>query len=543
MNQNLAKLGQQLLQIWKQLGLSQRVSISIATLAVFIGASALVYWSSRVPQGLLYGRLSDSEAARVIAALDEAKIPYTVGGGGGSIYVPTDKVHTTRMQLAGRGIPRGDGVGFEIFDKPNFGISDFVQRANYLRALQGELARTISQIDDVESARVMVVLPENRLLADKDRHPTASVFVRVRGNAPLSAAAVSSIRFMVANSVEGLRANFVTVTDNRGNSHSESGEDDSVVGASAGQLAMRREMENYLSKKAEGMLELVLGPGQAVVRVSADINFETTSRVEEKFDPEGSVIRSQTRNDENMDTTTAESGSPVGVSSNTPGDTNSVAQTTIPSNTKNRKVLGTTEYEVGRTTSNSFQAAGGLKRISSAVTIAARTEGTGADRKVVPRTPEELEKLRRVVQNALGYDATRGDQVIVEELTFNDQYATELNRRFEVQEREEFWWKIGRTALYPGVAFVMLMILLRLLKRTPVEDLSIGVPVGLFPASANGNGNGNGHGKGNGADPNEWFQEPRIVTVEVLNQLVRENPANMTGAIRAWLSRGTPTPK
>jgi len=285
----------------------------------------------------------------------------------------------------------------------------------------------------------------------------------------------------------------------------------------------------------------VLGPGQAVVRVSADINFETTSRIEEKFDPEGSVIRSQTRNDENQDTTTSDSSSAVGVSSNTPGDTNSTAQANSPNNTKNRKVVGTTEYEVGRTTSNSYQAAGGIKRISSAVTIATRAEGSGVDRKIVPRTPEELEKLRRVVQNALGYDVSRGDQVIVEELTFNDQYATDLNRKFEIQEREEFWWKVGRTALYPGIALLMLMMLMRLLKRTPVEDLSIGIPVGLFQPSANGNGNGRGNG--HGSDSGEWFQESRIVTVEVLNQLVRENPANMTGAIRAWLSRGTPPPK
>ena len=124
----------------------------------------------------------------MIAALDDAKVPYKIGSGGGSILVPADKVYLMRMQLAGRGIPRGDGVGFEIFDKPNFGISDFVQRANYVRAVQGELARTIGQLDEIESARVMIVLPENRLLLDKDKHPTASVFVRVRGNTPLAAA-------------------------------------------------------------------------------------------------------------------------------------------------------------------------------------------------------------------------------------------------------------------------------------------------------------------------------------------------------------------
>jgi flagellar M-ring protein FliF len=476
--------------------------------------------------------------------------------------VPADKVTTTQVQLAGRGIARGDTVGFEIFDKPNFGISDFIQRANYLRALQGELARTIAQLDDVDKAVVNLVLPENRLLADKDRHPTASVLVRLRGNLPLSPSTVNSIRSLVANAVEGLKPNFVTVVDNKGHSHGETADEDSVAGATANQLAMRRELEAYLSKKAEGMLETVLGPGQAVVRVSADINFETVSRIEEKFDPEGQVIRSQTRNDENMDSTTADTAAAVGVTANTPSASNAAggapapaaAPAAAPNSTKNRKVLGTTEYEIGRTTSNTYQAAGGIKRISSAVTVAARMEGTGADRKAVPRTPEELEKLRRVVQNALGYDTTRGDQVIVEELTFDREFVTELNKRFDNQEKRDFWWGVGRSALYPGVALVILMVLLRLVKRTKVEEFSFGIPVGQFPSSGPGGGGsggalsasggtGGGAGKGQVGQGSDWFGEPRVVTVEVLNQLVRENPTNMTGAIRAWLNRGSPPPK
>ena len=144
------------------------------------GLVAAAIWSSHADYGLLYGGLSDTEAAKVVAALDEAKVAYKAGSGG-AIMVPTDKVYAMRMQLASKGIPQGDGVGFEIFDKPNFGISDFVQRANYLRAVQGELSRTISQLDEVKAARVMIVLPENRLLLDKDKFPTASVFVRVRG--------------------------------------------------------------------------------------------------------------------------------------------------------------------------------------------------------------------------------------------------------------------------------------------------------------------------------------------------------------------------
>ncbi len=344
MNPNVAKIGRQLQEIWKQLGTNQRVSVVLATAATFLGILAVAWWSGRAEYSLLYGKLSDGEASRVIAALDDAKVAYKVGAGGGSILVPSEKVHLVRMQLAGKGIPRSDGVGFEIFDKPNFGISDFVQRANYVRALQGELARTIAQIDEVESARVMVVLPENRLLLDKDKHATASVFIRLRGNTQLQPQAVSSIRFLVANSVEGLKPNFVSIVDNQGNVLSENVENDSLVGLTATQLDARRNLEQYLARKAEGMLEKVLGPGQAIVRVAAELNFDSTQRTEEKFDPDGQVARLTTKETSTDDSTTANGGEVAGVSANTPGSSAGTNAAGPLTNSKNKKITDTTQY-------------------------------------------------------------------------------------------------------------------------------------------------------------------------------------------------------
>src|SRR6266542_6309985 len=306
MNQNLRQLARQLVETWKQLGLNQRVSLALGAGVVLAGLLALTFWSGRPDFVLLYGKLDDAEAAKVMAALDDAKVPYKSGRGGSSILVPSDKVYQTRAQLAAKGIPRGEGVGFEIFDKPNFGISDFVQRANYLRAVQGELARTISQIDLIESARVMIVMPENRLLVDSQKKPTASVFVRTKSNGQLPASAVSSIRFLVANAVEGLQANSVSIVDNLGNVLSENQENASVAGLSNNQRGARRNLEQYLGRKAEGMLEKALGPGKAIVRVAAEINWDTITRVEEKFDPDGQVARSTTLNDETTVSTTAD---------------------------------------------------------------------------------------------------------------------------------------------------------------------------------------------------------------------------------------------
>ncbi|HEY3863209.1 MAG TPA: flagellar basal-body MS-ring/collar protein FliF [Verrucomicrobiae bacterium] len=529
MNKNISQLGQQLLGIWKQLGLNQRISIVMATGVVFAGLGGMAFWSSRPDFALLYGKLDDGEASKIVAALDESKIPYQARGG--AIYVPSDKVYQVRMQMAGKGIPRGDGVGFEIFDKANFGISDFVQRANYTRAVQGELARTIGQLDEIESARVMIVMPENRLLIDSGRKPTASVFVRVRGNAQLPGSSVNSIRFLVANSVEGLQANNVSVVDNLGHVLSESDDADSIAGLSNNQLTARRNVEQYLTKKTQGMLEQVLGPGQAVVRISADLNWDTTTRTEVKFDPDGQVARMTTINDESTETSTPMGGGPPGATANA-GDTNSNTNTAAAapaSRNHTIKKVTNNQYEINALTNNTVMAAGGVKRLSAAVFIAQRFEGKGADRKFTPRTPEEMGKIRRIVQNALGLasiDANGTNDIALEEMPFNDQPATELTQQLDQQEKRQFWMDTAQKAIYPALAAGVLFLFWRLWKKASKDEVPIAIPA----TNGNGNGNGNGHRK----------SAQGVVTVEVLNQLIRENPANMTQAVRSWLARGNP---
>ena len=442
MNQ-FGQVFKQLQTIWGQLGLNQKVTIVATTLAVFVGLGTLAFWSSRPSYSLLYGRLDESEAAKVIAYLDEAKIPYEVSRGSGNIMVPADKVHTTRMQLASKGLPKGEGVGFEIFDRSNFGISDFVQRANYLRAVQGELSRTIGQVESVETARVMIVMPENRLLVSDKNKPTASVFVKVRGNTILPQQTVNAIRFLVAGAVEGLKPQNVSVVDNSGNVLSDSLEPDSVVGLTQTQLEVRKKLETYLAKKAEGMLETVLGPGQAVVRVSADINFDTMTRTEEKYDPEGQVLRSSTINDESTDSISVSAAAAPGVDYNVPGETNSMASTAPQNNNKTKKKITNNEYEINKITSNMVQAAGSVEHLSAALFLAANVTGSGTNRVVEKRTQEELDKIRNLVQSALGIqqntEGGRNDVITVEEFPFNDQGVGELTATLEKDQQWQRW--------------------------------------------------------------------------------------------------------
>jgi flagellar M-ring protein FliF len=530
MNNSLNQIGKQLLAIWKQLGLNQKVSLVLAAAVVVAGLAGLTVWSSRPDYALLYGRLPESESAKVISALEEMKIPYRITGS--SVMVPAEKVHTARAQLATKGVPRSNGgAGFELLDQPNFGISDLIQRANLTRAVQGELARTICEFDSIDSSRVMVTMPENRLLADQQKKPTASVFVHVRGSSALPAQTVTAIQLVVANSIEGLQANSVSVVDNLGNVLSQNLDNDSVGGMSTGQLAARQKTEAYLAKKVEDMLSVVLGSGQSVARVAIELNLDSTTRTEEKYDPDGAVAKITTVNDENTETTSSSpgAGGVPGVSTNSSPDTNMVAS--VPMNsTKTKKKVTNNQYEINRTTSSVTMIPGGIRRISAAVFVAAKTESTNGTRKVIARTPEELEKLRRIVKDALGIvenDPLRKDQVSLEEMPFNDQPALEITRQFEKQEKTEFWMRIAGKAIYPAAAAMMLLFFWRTFKKTSNDGIPLGVPLGELSPDGQGNGNGK--------------SAPPVVTVEVLNQLIRENPNNMSQAIRSWMSRGKST--
>jgi len=530
------RLGEQLAQqfsaLWGALGLNQRVSLVLSAGAVIAGMVALIVWSSRPDYRLLYGGLDHASASKVVAELSAAGIPHRLGSDGASILVPADQVHSARMQLATKGLPGDSHVGWEIFDKPNFGISDFIQRANYLRAVQGELARTIGQMDEVESARVMIVKPENRLLARESKPATASVFLKVRTT--LDETAINAIRNLVANAVEGLAPNFVSITDNRGKVLSENTPDESLLGLTSGQLKVRRNLESYLARKAEDMLETVLGPGRSVVRVSADIDFETVTQTAEIYDPEGKVIRSSTVNDERNDSTTSDvdvSGVP-GVSANAATTTNSPSAGSGSVRQDARKIMQE-EYDVSRTVSNTVKNAGGIKSISAAVFIAARTVTTNGVTEVVPRSAEELAKLKRVVEGALGIpeDASGEgpNRVVVEEMPFSGAGQAELDADPLAHPHVQLALSILREIGYPALGLVLLALFWRKLRHTADIEIPVGATVGEIEEAARASGRAE-----EGTDDDELT--PGVLSVEAVNRIVQENPDNLTEAIRNWLN-------
>lgn len=565
--QALRLLGQQLSKIWHQLGLNQKVVIVASGLAVVAGLAGVILWSSRPNYSLLYGRLDATEAGKIISELEEMKIPHRVGAGGSSIYVPQDKVHITRMQLAVKGLPKSDGVGFEIFEKPTFGMSDFMQQANYTRALQGEMERTIQMINGVERARVGIVKPENRLLIDPSKKAKATVLVKLRGNAQLEPSAVNSIRLIVANSVEGLRPNDVSISDNAGNVLSENSEDGSLAQLGTTHLAVRRNVEKYLASKVRGMLEKVLGPEQVVVEVSAELNTETITKTDEVYDKERAVPRTETVRTEKTETDTPNAAGIPGTPTNANTETNAPAFTT----TSNRKSMDdkTTEFAVSMSRTNITRIAGDVKRVTASVFY---------DTNSNPNVNTNM--LIAAVYNALGLqpgtEENPNSAVTLYGMGFNVKHEVEMTQQLEKERKTEFLWKSGKSVLYALLALAALLGFWRLVRNSTEELLPTGIPVGqlvggqLVYESPVGAGGFPGMAMPSGAvatmaegqrveevvaagdeeveelqaaksklvmDFGLGQQAPERITIEVLKQLIRENPAKMSQAARIWMTR------
>jgi flagellar M-ring protein FliF len=522
---------QSLLGLWSHLGLNQRVSLIVAALAVTIGLAGLVIWSRQPDYQLLYGRLSEKDSSQIIAQLQTQNIPHKIANGGSTVYVPAAQVHRLRMDLASKGVPTGDGVGFEIFDKGQFGLSDFVQRTNYLRALQGELARTIAQLEGVRSARVMIVQPENRLLVtNQGVKPTASVFVEL-SQSRLDADAVNSIRNLVANAVQGLLPDQVAVVDNKGRVLSEDLKQDPTLASASSQMRYRQQIEDYLAKKVETMLVPVLGAGNAVVRVSAEIETEATTSTQEKYDPDGQVVRTQTQTEDVTNSSEQRTGGATGVAGNTPDKpvTEAATQTrggnVSESNRKNRTIT----YEINRTLTNTSRQPGSIRNLTAAVFVAQRYAPVAADAAPgtapvpQPRSPEEILALRQIVINALGLKAADGqelDNVIsLQELPFMTESVSDQITQIQTETRIQGWLETAGAYLPLAVGLGVLLVFVRVLRRqkpepVPIELLSAPVAAGM----ANGQ---NGHG---------------VLTPDMLNQLIQQKPANIGAALRDYMA-------
>ncbi len=507
-----------LLGLWKELGLNQRVSLVVAAIAVVGGLTVLTLWSRRPDYQLLFGRLSEQDVSTIVTTLQGQGVPYRVSAGGSAVYVPSEDVHRLRMDMASRGVPSGEGVGFEIFDKNQFGLSDFIQRTNYLRALQGELARTIAQLDGVRSARVMIVQPENRLLlTEQGIRPSASVFLEL-ATTSMNVEAVNSVRHLVANSVQGLAPDDVAVVDQKGRVLSAELEQDPLLATASSQIRYRQQVEDYFARKVETMLKPVVGEGNVVVRVSADIDTEAATLTEERFDPEAQVVRSQTVTEDTSNSQEARAGAAaVGIAANTPGAADNDNASRPTSVNEQNRTTRTTAYEINRVLTNITRTPGTVKRLSAAVFVAPLAPG--ADGVPVNRTPEQIEDLRRIVMNALGLRAEEGQNpaelVTLTEMPFAAAPVMEELTRLEQVSRLQPLIDLGMRVGAIALALLLMFIFWRQLKKARPEP----VPLEVLRITEENARNANKSG---------------TLTPELLTELIRQKPANVGTALRDW---------
>lgn len=522
----MPNLLQNVWSVWRQLGLNQKISLLLASTVVLAAMIGMLVWASRPDMQLLYGRLDPKDAGDIAAALDAQAIPYEVAAGGGSILVPRDQVHRVRMDLASKGVPNGGSIGFEIFDKGNFGISDFVQRTNYLRAIQGELSRTVSQLDGVRSARVMVVMPENRLLVtDTSARSTASVLVDTGGRR-LDSEAVNSVRSLVANAVEGLRLDDVVVVDNRGNVLSDELREESIGGLTAGQIRYRRELEDYFGKKIESMLGAVLGPGNAVARVSVEVDSSQSTTFEERFDPDGQVIRTQTTSEDSNTSRETGSTTGAGTSANIPASETGGESARAPVTVAEEKRKSRTDnFEINRSTTETVRTPGEVRRITAAVFVAMQSEGEAAERTTTPRTVTELESLRRMVVNALGITPLRNqslDEIVsLQEIDFAENPVVDSGGVLQNEGQLYQWMDMGRSIFGVVLAVGAFGFFLRLLKKHKPDEISFELLRSDDTRRSRGQ---------HALDPSSE------VTPELLNDLIRQKPANVGHTLKEWMS-------
>jgi flagellar M-ring protein FliF len=407
---------QSLVSFLKGLG-AARLLAMVAVTAALIGFFAFVIIRVTTPQmTTLFTDLSTEDSSAIIKDLERQAIPYELRNDGAVIMVPKDKVTRLRMKLAEGGLPKGGGVGYEIFDKSDaLGTTSFVQNINHLRALEGELARTIRAIDRIQAARVHLVLPERPLFSRETPEPSASIVVRVRGS--LEPQQIKAIRHLVASAVSGLKPQRVSIVDEAGQllADGEAGDNENVAGDER-----RNAYEKRLRNEVEAIVSSVVGAGRARVQLSADFDYNRITQTSDKFDPEGRVLRSsQTR--EESSATTDNSGQ-VTVNNELPG--NQRPDGASAAKDQSKKTEETNNYEISHTTKTEVTEAGRVNRISVAVLVdGAYAKNEKGEMVYQERSKDQLDRIATLVRSAIGFDQKRGDQVEVVNLKFAESPA------------------------------------------------------------------------------------------------------------------------
>ncbi|MFC3675147.1 flagellar basal-body MS-ring/collar protein FliF [Ferrovibrio xuzhouensis] len=468
-----------------------RLAMLAATAAVLVGF--FVFLGMKVTQpkmALLYGNLEIQESGDIVNRLEAQKIPYQLANNGNQILVPEDRVLRTRMMLAEAGLPSGGGAGYELFDKANaLSATNFMQNLNYLRATEGELARTIRSLDQVQSARVHLVMPQREVFTRDQREPSASIVIKTRGGR-LDPQQVRAIQNLVAAAVPSLKPGRVAIVDDRGNLLASPQEELDPATATANRIDdMRRQAEERLRKNIETLLERSVGVGNVRAEVTVDMDFDRVTTNQELYNPDQQVVRStQTVNEDNQ---SQEGQQNVTVANNLP---EAQGQNGNQATNKSTRTEEVTNYEISKTTRTQVREAGVIKKVSAAVLInnIVQVDGQG-QKSYQARSPEEMQQLSALVRNAIGFDQQRGDSVEVVTMRFAepgdipDQVDPNSLPVFLGMTKADLF-RIGEIAGYVLLGLLAMLLVVRPIVRRVLEASreSEDVPPGMLTPAMSG---------------------------------------------------------
>jgi len=418
---------------WNTMRPGQRVLSVTLVVAALLTLGISAFLARHISYAVLYAGLDPEQASAVAEELRDRKIPFRITDSGRTLKVAQKDVYSIRLDLAGEGLPGGGSTGYEVFDRRGFGMTTFMQQVNYRRALEGELTRSIREMAEVLGARVHLVVPERSLFMDEERRPSASVMVRLKPGARLSRKQIEGIGYLVAGGVEGLAPERVNILDYFGNLLSTHHGDGGLDAEGAERLEVTSAAERWLEEKAQTLLDRVVGPGNAVVRVTAQVDFERLERDAEYYDGENPVVRSEELSEE--------SG----------GEQGSEFRNTV------------TNYEINKTVERLVKAPGNIERLTVAVTVDGRyeaaEEGSDEDAQFVPRPAAELDELAAIVKNAVGVDETRGDKFHIACVQFDHRHLEQEQQQMKRVERQILWQTLLRYGLWLLGAAAALLVL------------------------------------------------------------------------------------
>ena len=448
MNKIFGGLIVQFREFFKNLGPTKRLSV-IAVTVIAVGAIiTMLFMASGRNFVPLFTNIPSDQVSTMVAKLNEKNIPFQLRDDGKTIAIPKDLLHSTQMSLMSEiGSNKMGSIGLEIFDKQDFGMNSYAQKINYQRALQGELMRAINTLTAVKQSKVILALPNKKTFLEEGGQASASVVVELHQGKELAAEQIRGIRYLVANAVEGLDAEKVTVLDERGKVLTR--QSDGATGGSNELLDLKAKIEGDLEDRIEDILSKVVGHAKVVAKVDATLNHRVISSVEESVDPEKTAIRSQQSEEESLDGSRTNPSGVPGSRANLPG---AEEQGTVGFKQDVKKEIKTTNYDVPKTVKNIRESAGNLERISVAVVVdgvlVSSTNAEGVrESKWQARPPEELKKYEELVKNAIGFNQARGDSVRIENMQFQPEDFTEADKILTTLERKKLIHALFKWAL------------------------------------------------------------------------------------------------